>query len=463
MSFVASLKWIKEEFKKAKVWDNRCLESLYKISKCITDKPDLSFSSACGTSLRQNGSRIFSHKSMKPNDLQEGHYKETAKRASHEGVVLVVQDTTSFNYSSHKATTGLGNIGHKLNSKGIQMHTALALRQDGLPLGIIGQEQWVRKEEDKGKKHKRKSLPIESKESYKWIDGLNWTIERLTKKVKEIWLIADRESDVYEYMSCDRPKNVYLLTRACQPRIVEAEIAGQNKRCKLTELLKSLPIISTKEIELERENRTEKITVDISYSNVKIFPSQNKGKEAKPLDMTVIYVKEEVAKGNKDSIEWILLCNKQDLSVEEALQMLDFYTQRWKIERFHYTLKTGVFRVEKLQFDDAETLMNALSFYSVIAWHALWLLYYGRLEPESTAEAVIDPIEQEVLEAYTEKKLSTVKDVIMAIGKLGGFLGGSKRYPFPGIKVMWIGMITLIAMKQGWLLAKSHFLKKYAT
>jgi len=33
---------------------------------------------------------------------------------------------------------------------------------------------------------------------------------------------------------------------------------------------------------------------------------------------------------------------------------------RWRVERFHDTLKQGL-KVERLQFDDARTLMNAVS------------------------------------------------------------------------------------------------------
>jgi|WetSurMetagenome_2_1015567.scaffolds.fasta_scaffold161386_1 hypothetical protein len=463
MGFVENAKWHKKEFRKAEIWDKRCTKSLISMAQAISENQISSFSAACGKVLRQCGGRIFSHKNMNPEKMQAGHYKETAKRASMQSIILCPQDTTSINYSGHKATEGLGLIGTKANQKGIMVHTTMALRVDGLPLGIIGQKFWVRNEEDKGKRTKRKLLPIEDKESYKWIDGLEYVNNRLINKAKEIWVISDRESDVYEYMISPRRENVHLLIRAMHPRIVEAELGGKMQRMNLTELVKILPKAATKEVEIERENRTIKINLSISYSNINLIPPMSKGKAVQPLEMMVIYAEEIGLEGKADKIEWTLLCDKQNLTTEEALQMLEYYTQRWKIERLHYTLKTGAFNVEKLQFDDARTLMNALAFYSVIAWHTLWLMYYSRLEPEAKAEAVIDQLEKEILEASTGKKIETVLESVMAIGILGGFLGGSKRYPFPGIKTIWIGIIKLIAMKEGWLLANSHFLKKYAT
>ena len=120
-------------------------------------------------------------------------------------------------------------------------------------------------------------------------------------------------------------------------------------------------------------------------------------------------------------------------------------------------------KIEKLQFDDAHTLSNAIAYYSIIAWQTQWTTYLGREMPKAEANTVVDDLSIEVLEACTKKKITSAYDVMMAIGILGGFLGGSKRYPYPGLKSIWQGLIKLELLKQGWLLAKSQFLKKYAT
>lgn len=459
MNFETNAKWAKGEFKNAIVWDKRCITSLISMAIALTENRLLSFSSACGKTLRQCGSRIFSHKSMNTDKIQAGHYKETAKRASKEPVVLCVQDTTSLNYSSHKSAEGLGPIDSNPSSKGIFIHTVMALRADGLPLGCIGQKMWTRKIEERGKKHKRKQLPIEEKESHKWIDGLEYVNKRLSEKIKEIWVISDRESDVYKYMTTKHKQNIHLLIRATQPRKIEAEIGSERYSGKLTEIAKKLPKAGSKEIEITNGNRTELINLSISYSKIKLYPPASEGKAAEPVELSLVYAAETGMAENTDKVEWLLLCEQQDMTASEAIKMLDYYTQRWKVERFHYALKTGTFNVERLQFDDAETLMNVLSFYAVLAWHILWLMYYSRLEPNAKAETVIDEVEKEVLEARTGKPIRTIYQAVLAIGKLGGFLGGSKRYPHPGIKVLWIGIVKLKAMKEGWLLAKSHFFK----
>jgi hypothetical protein len=455
MSFVVNKNWHKFEFRDAKVWDKRCIKSLSNLSNAILSKHGTSFSGACGASLRQCGTRIFSKESMEPEHLQSGHYKETNKRSIRANEVLVVQDTSSFNYTSHKSTTGLGHIGTDSKSRGINVHTCLVLRSDGLALGIIGQKLWTRAPEQIGKRHNRRDVPTSEKESSKWLDGLHYSNSRLSSKIEKIWVISDRESDVYDYMASQRQSNTDLLLRAVQPRIIEVELDNTIHRGKLHDIIKLLPEMATKTVEIDTSKSTESRELSISYSNIRLNPPKVRPKGLPVIPMTLIYAREKQGKDGHP-IEWILLCSKQDMNKEEALKMIDFYTHRWKIERFHYTLKTGVFNVEDLQFDDASTLMNALSFYSILAWRVMYLTYYARLEAEAKAEELVDTTEKEILEIVTKKKISTTLDVLMAIGILGGFIGGNKKYPYPGIKILWLGFQILEAMKQGWILAKGH-------
>lgn len=457
MSFVGQAKSIAIEFKKADLWDKRCIKSLKKMAQVILKNQILSFSAACGKTLRQNGGRIFSSTKMSTEKMQSGHYKETSKRCGKYKVVLCAQDTSSMNYTTHKKTKGLGLIGPTDKSKGILVHSMLAMTEEGLPLGIISQHQWVRRAEEKGKKHKRKELPIEEKESYKWLKALQDADKRLPKKLKEIWIIGDRESDIYEYFAMEKSKNIRILSRAMHPRIIESEIEGSNTRGKLHELIKELPVFAEREVAIERQSRTVNIKVGISYSNITVYPPARFGSTAKPLAMSVVYICER--NREKEKLEWVLLTDNKNISEDEAQKMLDYYLHRWKVERFHYTLKTGVFNIEKLQFDDAETLKNAIAFYSVLSWNVMFVQYYGRQYPENNAEEIIDSTEKEVLEAYSGEKVLSVNQSMMLIATLGGFLGGSKRYPFPGVKTIWIGLIKLAAMKEAWLLAKQHFLK----
>ena len=60
-------------------------------------------------------------------------------------VVLAVQDSTSLNYTAHRSTAGLGPIGTKRSGAlGLIVHDTVAVTPDGLALGVLDAQVWVR-------------------------------------------------------------------------------------------------------------------------------------------------------------------------------------------------------------------------------------------------------------------------------------------------------------------------------
>jgi hypothetical protein len=121
------------------------------------------------------------------------------------------------------------------------------------------------------------------------------------------------------------------------------------------------------------------------------------------------------------------------------------------IERFHYTLKQGG-TVERLQFEEAHSLKNALALYSIVAWRLLWLTYTARQQPQAPATELIAPLELRVLAEATQGTVSTAREAIRAIAQLGGFPTNPSAKE-PGVKVLWRGLRRLEAMVEGWVLA----------
>ena len=67
-----------------------------------------------------------------------------------------------------------------------------------------------------------------------------------------------------------------------------------------------------------------------------------------------------------EPIEWFLMTNEPVETLEAAYERVCYYMQRWKIERFHYVLKSGC-AVEKLQERDMDKTTLLVLMYSVIA------------------------------------------------------------------------------------------------
>jgi hypothetical protein len=108
--------------------------------------------------------------------------------------------------------------------------------------------------------------------------------------------------------------------------------------------------------------------------------------------LQIIYVREENPVKGKGAIEWFLATSEPVNSVEEACEYVGYYVQRWKIERFHYVLKSGC-AIEKLQERSMEKTTALILMYSIIAVIILNMTYAGRLTPEAPCSLVLGEAE----------------------------------------------------------------------
>ena len=188
--------WCYNETYSIPVKDHRVQKTIQYSCEKLVVNAGLSFSAALG-STRKALSNTLHQKEMTPENLLRSHVKATSMRCQQEEVVLIDSDTSSFNFSTHKATTGLGPISDKENTKGFLVHSALALTTEGLPLGLLAQKAWVRKKSKLTPAEKRKR-PYPEKESYKWLQTLRAVEKALSKKQRGI-IIHDREADVHDF------------------------------------------------------------------------------------------------------------------------------------------------------------------------------------------------------------------------------------------------------------------------
>ena len=162
--------------------------------------------------------------------------------------------------------------------------------------------------------------------------------------------------------------------------------------------------------------------------------------------MTVVLARELAPPDERKPIEWLLLSTLTVTTGAEAARLVTWYSYRWRIERLHFTLKTGGSHVEDLQLETRERLERAITLYSIVAWRLLWMTYQVRVDPEQSPTVAFSPAEITALERLvtTQKPARpagqplTLRDAIRAMAKLGGFLG-RKSDGEPGVKTLWRG------------------------
>jgi hypothetical protein len=137
-------------------------------------------------------------------------------------------------------------------------------------------------------------------------------------------------------------------------------------------------------------------------------------------------------------------------SIEDAQRIVGYYVQRWKIERFHYVLKSGC-EVEEIQERSAERIIPLLHIYSVIAAHIMALVLCGESYPDLPCDVFFEESEWKILYCAAKKtkqapdKPYPIRDAV----KYLGILGGGKRAPSDGasgVKLIWMGLFALFIL-----------------
>jgi hypothetical protein len=314
-------KWAQAEMKGAVVWDPRCRRSLATMVERLSQHPEESFSKACGPAARQAAHRIFEHPSSTPEGLLQGHFAQTARRCEEHPLVLAVQDSTEFDFTSHKATADLGPLGQGF-TRGLMGHSVLAVSPEGLPLGLLHLAVWARDPAQRGQKRARKQRPTREKESQKWPDGLAGTEAALPPE-QPVLVVADA-----------RRPNTDLLVRACQPRLVTVarpDAEGGEERASLLLVAKSAPVVGFMTVRVPRRpGRPEhEVTLQVRATAGQIQPPRHRqaGEPNTPQAVSILCATEVEPPAGEKPIEWILVTTRAATSAEAACQMVRYYAE----------------------------------------------------------------------------------------------------------------------------------------
>lgn len=441
------------EFSQLSAFRPQVKKSLNNAYELASEKPNLSFSSCMGNSFRQTIAGLFGRDDMNRSIMLSGHLVQTLARAqaSECEYLIAAQDTTYYNYSGQSQMKGLGRIQGKV--LGLMQHNVFLIDQEGLPLGVIDQQYWTR---DGG----IIDWPSDQKESQKWSNGLE-AVNQQAKGSKKRWVVTcDREGDIFEFFKASREPNVDLLVRVYQPRRIEVVASGMV--CPLPDVSAQLEDYGQYCVQIERQvdgkRRTVEVKLQLQAATVQIYPNKDLSAARHKTQELSLVIATEIAcvdvKTGDDCFDaenvlcWSLLTSLPIETAEDVQRVVRFYALRWRIERLHFTLKSGGLDVERLQFDDVHTLVNALSFYSVVAWRLLGLTYALRQDPEQPAENLFDADELTLLHQLSGTPVDTLRQATLALVKLVGF-APSKKQPLPGVKVLATAIERFFFVKQG--------------
>jgi Druantia protein DruA/Transposase Tn5 dimerisation domain/Transposase DNA-binding len=446
--------WAEQELGRADFGDHRLTRRLVAIAGDFYARPQANVAQACqGRAKTKAAYRFFDNPETTMDKILQSHYESSVQRAAQEKIVLAVQDTTTLDYSAHPATERLGPIAFKANGRiGLLVHDTMAFNLEGTPLGLLDVQCWARDFNDIGKKKRRKKLPIEQKESHKWLVSFNKVLEAQRRCPNTTLVsVADREADIYELFELalgqrDVPK---LLVRAFQNRLL-AEDQGH-----LWSMLAQQPAAGIQEVSVPRRGKYPARTacLQVRFAQATLKPPSGKARLPK-LRIWAIHAKEVGLSEQGEPLEWMLLTTAETATFEQALEKLRWYALRWGIEVYHRTLKSGC-KIEERQLGHADRIEACLAIDMVVAWRIFHLTKLGREVPDVPCSVFFEEAQWKALAVYINRnpipprQPPSLRQATRMVASLGGFLG-RKGDGEPGTKSLWIGLQRLDDLTEMW-------------
>ena len=381
MSGQHEMSWAAEEFAEVNLGDKRLDARLIKLCDRFSDAPESPINQACVDWAETKAAyRFFQNDNVEIGQILAAHCRKTAQRASEHKTVLALQDTSYFVYTSHPKTKGLGKISlkkgknvKKVYSNGLMVHTCLAVTTSGLPLGLLDQKIFARKlrtkKTRKAKPHDQ--LPIEEKESYRWLEALENT--RAVVDDPKIVTDCDREADLYDFFKCGYQIGASVLVRANTNRTINRNSRYAEKGVeKLWEHMSRQAEAGSYTIEIPHRTKTKHCkqrevriaTVTVRYTAFILNPPRNhikhRTEELPSIEMHAVHVLEPNPPDGAEPVEWMLLTNLPVTSYESAYEKVHWYCLRWRIEMYFKVMKSG-FRVEECRLGHGDRLARYLT------------------------------------------------------------------------------------------------------
>jgi hypothetical protein len=257
--------------------------------------------------------------------------------------------------------------------------------------------------------------------------------------------IGDRESDLYDLFHAARQAGTHFLVRTCTDRLAGA---GEHT---VAQVMSGAPVQGLHRVQgRDKRGKPFTATVEIRYRRLWIWPPAYKRGEAPKLSLTVLYAQERDAPQGREKIDWKLLTDLPVGSRKRAVEKLEWYAQRWKIETFHKILKSGC-RAEEAKLRTYGRLVNLISILCLLSWRIFWITMLNRTDSAAPPEMAFTELEQYLLEELVPDRSPPAKGLAHYIDKLarmGGYLARAHDPP-PGNTVIWRGLSRLTDIQLG--------------
>jgi hypothetical protein len=456
--------WVMDEVKTAKLGDKRLNARLGQVLSQLAARPTASIPAACGGRAEMVAAyRFCENENTSFDSVLQSHVDATRERMAAQPVALLVQDTSEIDVTRpEQPVAGAGPLDGD-SRRGALLHLMHAFTPDGTPLGTVFGTAWMREEElicASLSRAERAAIPIEEKESHRWIVTLQKAREEAQRcPTTQLICVADSEADIYEVLveGTREPRGGDWIVRACQDRALFCKNGENSGEKHVREYVLEQPVLFNKTIQVRgrkakiacetrgrrqpRQSRTAEVAV--RAARLTLRPPWRPDRKLPPVTVSVVVISEVNPPPGDEPVEWLLLTSLPIDSVEQVRQIIQYYCVRWMIEIFFRVLKSGC-RAEERLFEYMDRLLTCLAVYVIVAWRTLYVCRLGRSCPEMNCEAVFEPAEWKSVWKVVHREDPPLQPpslgvFVRLVAQLGGYVNRKRADP-PGPQTIWIGL-----------------------
>jgi hypothetical protein len=460
MSRTSAETWAQEEFGGARLCDRRWERRLVRAAARTARAPGGKVSEVFGNdAARQGAYGLLESRAVDAAAVAMPMFAATARRCREAEFVYCPVDGSSLTLVDPGKEKGFGPIGDRVHgARGLKVISALAVSPDSVPLGLLSQEWWARLDrvpaaQSKKRRAKRRT---EDKETQRWLNAMEQsrqTMERVSPGTR-VWFQIDREGDAWPIIEKANVENHDFTIRGSHDRRV---IGRSGEMVHLRKALESESVVDTYELDVTAsvKRTARKATMSVRACRLEFDFRDKRTQKHFRRHLNVVLAREEgTTPASEKPIDWLLITNRTVENAKQIRQVILGYAQRWRIEDFHRTWKSGACRVEESQLRSAEAVKKWATILAAVAVRIERIKKLARSEPERPASDEFTPFELRAIvllrfgEAGKSRlesgKVPTLAEATTWLAQIGGYTGRSSGGP-PGSTTLARGLQQISA------------------
>jgi hypothetical protein len=376
---------------------------------------------------------------VRPEAITRAFAEATVRALGKAKSCYVPFDGSSLTLTDYTGNKGFGAIGALEHTRGIKVIDAIAVSEQGTPVGLLDLHWWARGHKAKSSRFARRRAG--QTETRHWLETIETVCARFADQAPHCtpWFLGDRECDNTAILrSLAQPGRAFIV-RAAQDRFVRK----RGGRCHLRSHMKRRRICGRYMVEVPAgpHRQARRAVMAVRFADVVLdLPDRTSGGRV-GLRVRVVWASESRPPAGEKALDWMLLTSANVRSFRGAKKIVYGYCHRWRVEDFHKSWKTGCCNVEQTQLRDISHVLRWATMLASVAMRVERLKHLARNQPDLPATAELSKLEIDALRAAKTRvkkrtevvpdDLPTIAQAVRWIADLGGYTGKSSGGP-PG-------------------------------